>query len=88
MERPKAGFAVPIDRWMRSALKDKIMDWSSKDYLDRQGIFDADATQNFINTYIKEGDGTKWSGRNYSRIAWAYYIFQQWYERYMEKGYQ
>ncbi len=88
MERPKAGFAVPIDRWMRSALKDKIMDWSSKDYLDRQGIFDPDATQNFINTYIKEGDGTKWSGRNYSRIAWAYYIFQQWYERYMEKGYQ
>ena len=85
MERPKAGFAVPIDGWLRGVLKERLMDWSSKEFLDRQGIFDAQGTSAFLESYLKEGDGVKWSGRNYSRVAWAYYIFQQWYEKYMHQ---
>lgn len=85
MERPKAGFVVPIDGWLRGVLKDRLMDWSSKEFLDRQGIFDAKGTLAFLESYLKEGDGVKWSGRNYSRVAWSYYIFQQWYEKYMHQ---
>lgn len=86
MDRPKAGFAIPQDQWIRNALKDRLMDWSSREYLKRQEIFDADAVQSFIDDYMVNGDQGKWSGRNYSRIVWAYFIFQQWYDRYIERG--
>lgn len=83
IDRPKMGFLIPLDKWMRNVLKEKIMDWSSKDYLERQGIFNAGAVQDFLERYMRIGDQGKWSGQNYSKVAWSYYIFQQWYERYM-----
>lgn len=83
MERPKMGFAIPQDKWLRTVLKDRIIDWTNKDYLRNQGIFNADITQTFIQNYMKNGDQGKWSGHNFSRIVWSYFIFQQWYEEYM-----
>ncbi len=83
IDRPKMGFLIPLDKWMRNVLKEKMMDWSSKEYLERQGIFNAEAVRVFLDEYMKTGDQGKWSGQNYSKVAWSYYIFQQWYERYM-----
>ena len=28
------------------------------------------------------GDVGKWSGQNFSKIVWSYFIFQQWYQYY------
>lgn len=82
LDRPKAGFSVPLDKWLRGALREQIMDWTSRDYLVKQGIFDPDNTIAFINTYMKNGDIGKWSGYNFSKIVWPYFIFQQWYNSY------
>lgn len=82
MERPKTGFAIPLDKWLRGSLKEKILDWTSSSYLKKQGIFDSKETCLFVNEYMEKGDQGKWSGQNYSRIIWAYFIFQQWYEEY------
>lgn len=46
-------------------------------------VFSADAVQDFLERYMRTGDLGKWSGQNYSKVAWSYYIFQQWYDRYM-----
>ena len=83
MDRPKAGFSIPLDKWLRGALRDKLMDWTEKKFLEQQGIFNADFTKEFIISYLQEGDKGKWSGLNYSKIVWPYFIFQQWYEKYM-----
>lgn len=82
LDRPKAGFGIPLDRWMRGILKERIMDWSNRDYLVRQGIFDPDNTVRFIDYYMKNGDCEEWSGKNFSKVVWAYFIFQQWYQVY------
>lgn len=82
LDRPKAGFSIPQDKWLRGKLKERIMDWTSRDYLARQGIFEPDNTKDFINGYMKSGDVGKWSGQNFSRVVWAYFIFQQWYQVY------
>lgn len=84
MDRPKMGFCIPQDKWLRGPLKDRIIDWTDKDYLDRQGIFEPHATQQFVKNYMEVGDQGKWSGQNFSRIVWAYFIFQQWYAEYMQ----
>ena len=82
LERPKTGFCIPLDKWMRGTLKERILDWTSKDFLVRQGIFEADETINLIHQYMERGDQGKWSGANFSKIVWPYFIFQQWYVQY------
>ena len=47
LDRPKAGFSIPLDKWMRGTLKERLMDWTSRDYLIKQGIFNPDKTKNF-----------------------------------------
>lgn len=83
MDRPKMGFSIPQDKWLRGPLKERIMDWTNSEYLRKQGIFDPEQTNIFIINYMKNGDQGKWSGQNFSRIVWSYFIFQMWYERYM-----
>ena len=82
LDRPKSGFSIPQDKWLRGVLKERIMDWTNHNFLIKQGIFEPDKTIEFINYYMKNGDAGKWSGQNFSRIVWAYFIFQQWYEYY------
>lgn len=84
MDRPKMGFCVPQDKWLRGPLKERIMDWIDKEFLLRQGIFEPEETQKFIEIYMEVGDQGKWSGQNFSRIVWSYFIFQQWYAEYMQ----
>lgn len=86
LDRPKAGFSVPLDKWLRGALRERIMDWTSYNYLAEQGIFDPDNTITFIKTYMEKGDIGKWSGQNFSKIVWTYFIFQQWYQTYMQNN--
>ena len=38
LDRPKTGFGVPVDRWLREPLRDMLLDYADKDFLERQGI--------------------------------------------------
>ncbi len=79
LDRPKTGFGVPMDQWLRGPLKEQLMDYSSTTFLKKQGIFDPEYVSKFINNYVVIGDGGRTSGANYSNIAWSFFIFQQWY---------
>lgn len=83
LERPKAGFGIPMGKWMQNPLREQLMDWTSRDFLVRQGIFNPDAMIKFVNEYLKNGDQGKGSGNNYSQICWPYFVFQQWYCAYI-----
>ena len=84
LERPKTGFGVPMDQWLRGPLKEALLDYSSTSFLKKQGIFDADYVSKFINNYIVKGDGGPATGANFSKIAWSFFIFQQWYNYYLQ----
>lgn len=83
MDRPKQGFSVPIEKWLRSQLKEELLSYVERDYLIRQNIFEVDATRQFIQDFVVNGDKGKKTGQNYTKFAWAYYVFQKWYEKYM-----
>ncbi len=82
LDRPKVGFGVPLDKWLRGPLKEKLSDYSSYDYLNRQGIFDAEYVSKLIHDYILTGDAGPATGANYSKLSWSFFVFQQWYEKY------
>lgn len=82
LDRPKKGFGVPLDSWMRGPLKEQLLDYSNKEYVERQGIFDARVIEKTVSDYIVSGDGGAYSGRNFSKILWSYLCFQKWYQNY------
>lgn len=84
LDRPKVGFGVPLDKWLRGALREQITDSINRDFLIRQGIFQADYVCDMVKRYIEQGDAGPGTGANYSKIVWPYFVFQQWYAVYMK----
>lgn len=84
LDRPKVGFGVPLDKWMRGPLKEQLEDMCNVDYLKRQGIFDAEYVHSFIHEYLRTGDKGPATGANFSKTAWSFFVFQQWYRTYMK----
>ena len=76
-ERPKMGFGVPIDRWLRYELKDLLLDYLSPGRIDAEGLFDS----RFIEKKIKE----HLSGQvNHQYRLWSLLMWQMWRERWLE----
>ena len=84
LDRPKVGFGVPLDKWLRGPLKNQLVDMIDRDFLVAQGIFDSDYVIHMITDYLQNGDGGPATGRNYSKLTWSYFVFQQWYQHYMK----
>lgn len=69
--RPKKGFSVPIEQWVRGPLKsdiDRVFDY---DFIDKQKIFNPQVLRDEYE-----------NSRLTSKQIWSIYIFQLWYERY------
>lgn len=84
LDRPKVGFGVPLDKWLRGPLKEQLLSLADTDFLNRQDIFDTAFLQKMLHTYMEHGDGGPATGANYSKLMWSYFVFQQWYQYYME----
>ncbi len=83
LERPKVGFAVPMDKWLRGPLKEQLLGMAQPDFLKSQGLFEENYVASFIQQYLEKGDAGAGSGANYSRIIWAFFVFQQWFQKYI-----
>lgn len=83
LDRPKTGFSVPLAKWMRGPLKAEISAYAEKDFLDRQGIFEPEFANMFVNAYLDNKMGRHLQDPNNERIVWSFYVFQQWYKMYI-----
>lgn len=78
LDRPKKGFGVPLQKWLRTVLKDEVARYADADILRRQDIFVPGAVQELI---MKQGKSDKII---YSSVLWSFYVFQKWYQMYIE----
>lgn len=84
LERPKMGFGAPVDKWLRTNLREEVIQVSREEFLERQGIFEPQKTQAFVDYYLENGDGKQGEGKGYSYPIWAFYMFQLWWLKYIE----
>lgn len=77
MDRPKRGFVVPIEKWLKNSLRDELMEYSRASYLRKQGIFNPSETERLVDLWINNNSNKR--GQNYKQIIWAFFIFQMWY---------
>ena len=75
-ERPKMGFGVPIDHWLRYELKDLLLDYLSAERLYKEGLFNS----KFVEKKIKE----HLCGQvNHQYRLWPLLMWEIWRERWL-----
>lgn len=77
MDRPKSGFSLPINDWLRNDLSYLIDEYLSKDALKWSGLLN----EEFISLEIIKFKKNK---LHYSPIIWYLLVFQMWYKKWMK----
>jgi asparagine synthase (glutamine-hydrolysing) len=77
MERPKAGFGIPLTKWMQNELRTLIEKYLSDEFVKKQQIFNPLEVAKIRNKFF--------SGKiELSENVWYILMFQMWYEKWMK----
>lgn len=79
IERPKKGFGIPLEKWLREGLKDWAEELLDKSKIQQQGFFQP----NMVEKIWSEHQSGK---RNWSYLLWNILMFQAWYEKHHKDG--
>jgi asparagine synthase (glutamine-hydrolysing) len=74
VDRPKMGFGVPIDAWLREGVRDWAENYLDEKRLRYEGYLDADVIR---QTWLQHQNG----GSECGGPLWTILMFQQWLER-------
>lgn len=74
LDRPKKGFSIPIDKWLREG---ELRSWAEElldeNKIRQQGFLDAAVVKNFWDEFVQTG--------NWKPQIWYMLMFQQWIEK-------
>jgi asparagine synthase (glutamine-hydrolysing) len=79
MYRPKMGFAVPLARWFRGPLRERMREGVLGSALAETGIFDRRTLQHLVDAHLN-------GSRDYSSPLWTVLMFESFLRNVMEGG--
>lgn len=71
IERPKMGFGIPVDEWLRGPLREWAEELLSENKLKQSGLFSPHPIRKKWNEHIG-------NQRNHQHLLWAILMFQMW----------
>lgn len=77
MDRPKMGFAIPIESWLTNELKETVYEYLNEKNITEQGIFD----KHYISKIVSDFYSGK---KEYANKLWYFLMFQMWYKKWMD----
>ena len=77
MNRPKMGFGIPINKWLKGDLKPLVLDIISRRNLQKHNLLNEDVVIKFRDSYLE-------NSTNDSSKLWLILMFQLWWNEWME----
>jgi len=74
--RPKEGFSIPIKHWLRTELRELMLDHLSEKRIREAGYFNPAPVRKMIDAHLA-------GRRNFSHQLWALLVFEIWRESYL-----
>lgn len=78
MDRPKMGFAIPVEHWFRKDLNSIFSYYLSEERIRKQGIFNYEVLKQIIQKYLEGSDED-------FEFLWAMIVFQLWADKWLDK---
>ncbi|HEY3488888.1 MAG TPA: asparagine synthase (glutamine-hydrolyzing) [Candidatus Deferrimicrobiaceae bacterium] len=76
LERPKMGFGIPVDRWLRNELRPLVEEHLSPERIRKEGFLRPEGVSRLVDEHM--------SGRtNHMYRIWALLMFSMWRERWL-----
>ncbi len=75
-ERPKMGFGVPIESWLRGPLRDLMQGYLDPGRLQQEGRFDRRVIERTVQEHLS-------GRRNHQHRLWALLMWEMWRERWL-----
>ncbi len=72
-DRPKRGFAIPLQKWLRKELKDFTMDYLNPDAVKKTGLLKSAETEKLLREFYENNQN-----HLYNRI-WQLVVLQKWF---------
>ena len=75
INKRKQGFAIPVTKWLKHELKDTLLHYTSKSYIQNQGLFNHNFVEKIVQNHLNE----TWDNK---KLLYNLLVFQIWYEKY------
>lgn len=76
MDRPKMGFAIPIEKWLMTDLKEQVLDSLNLKKIINQGVFNSNEVEKLKYNFFA-------GKKEFAIQIWQLYMFQLWYQKWM-----
>jgi len=76
MNRPKSGFSIPINTWLKGDLKSLMEEMLSKTMIESSGFLNSREVTKQMKVFLKTRDDDR-------TIIWRIFQFQMWYNKWM-----
>ena len=74
LEKSKKGFGVPVGDWLRASLKEELIGYLDKGFVEEQNLFNYGYVSKLVNNHLKGFEDNTFK-------VWSYYCFQKWYKK-------
>ncbi|WP_291103352.1 MULTISPECIES: asparagine synthase (glutamine-hydrolyzing) [unclassified Flavobacterium] len=78
LNKSKKGFGVPVGDWLRADLRNELLSYVDKAFVEKQNIFHFEIVSKLVNNHLQRKID------NTFRV-WTFFCFQKWYKQTYEK---
>jgi len=79
LDRPKMGFAIPLGEWLRTSLRELLLDTVTSQRALSRGLFRPGAVRDIVNSHLKGDDSNQY-------VLWDLLMLELWMQRFIDQA--